>query len=394
MKVFISYARSDTDFTDKLAGSLIRNGIEVQIDRTDLTALSDWRKQLRKLMRGCDIVICVLSPQWASSETCKWEMQQALSQGKRLAPIRYKDLDKTVIPAELKPIQWALFTSPEKFDEELARLVKALETDGEWAQFHTRFQDLAERWDELKRPDTHLLDGEELSKALVWYFARPPGGASVTPLHKEFIRRSRSVNGWVAKSIREIATELIATSGKSAGSFLAFFGGLALLAVALVGILRSLFDPLVRAGLVFPRATALCAAVAAAGFFGSSAMPDVARIADQTAMSIGLREPPDDPLNSVEWRLRSSVGLIRKGVVRCINSSGAFVEIEPKLIGLVDNQIWNGRKDLAAGVGEPVNVRLLVAERLGGRERFGFARQDSCTQRWRSVDFYISLGLL
>jgi hypothetical protein len=114
MKVFISYARADTDFTDKLAGALIRNGIEVQIDRTDLTALDDWRRQLRKLMRGSDMVVCVLSPEWSGSDTCKWEFQQALSLGKRLTPVRYKDPGKSAVPAELKPMQWALFTGPEK----------------------------------------------------------------------------------------------------------------------------------------------------------------------------------------------------------------------------------------------------------------------------------------
>ena len=51
--IFISYSRKDTEFTDKLAESLESRGLNVWIDRGDIIAGDQWRRQIVDAIEEC-----------------------------------------------------------------------------------------------------------------------------------------------------------------------------------------------------------------------------------------------------------------------------------------------------------------------------------------------------
>jgi TIR domain len=215
MKVFISYAREDVDFVDRLRGSLLRRGFEPLVDRNNIQALDEWKKQLGRLIRRADAAIFVLSPAWLASEMCAWELQRANRLGKRLAPI-VKEEPGAKVASTLSALQYIFFTDPNTLDEQADALCNALQSDAAWSGAHTRYLDLAERWEELRRPDHHCLKGKELKDAAQWLRKRPAVGAAPTELQKQFIRRSKFVNGWLYKTAQIIMTSIAASSNRLA----------------------------------------------------------------------------------------------------------------------------------------------------------------------------------
>lgn len=203
MKVFISYSREDIDFVDRLSGNLVRHGFEPLVDRKELQALDDWKKQLGRFIRKADATVFVLSPDWVASEMCAWELETAQRLGKRLAPVVSRDPGADV-PKALSSLQYIFFTDPNTVEGQADTLCAALQQDAAWSSAHTRYQDLAERWDELKQPDDHCLKGKELKEARRWLRKRPAVGAAPTGLQKQFIYRSGFINSLLYKAVQTI----------------------------------------------------------------------------------------------------------------------------------------------------------------------------------------------
>src|SRR5882672_5715692 len=86
-KVFISYAREDAAFVDRLDAALETGGFELLIDRSEIYAFEDWWKRIEALIVSADAVVFVLSPDSTASEVCGKEIAFAASLNKRLAPI-------------------------------------------------------------------------------------------------------------------------------------------------------------------------------------------------------------------------------------------------------------------------------------------------------------------
>src|SRR5262249_17489848 len=87
LKVFVSYARRDIDFADRVADALAHNGLDVLIDRRDLPLLERWQEELRRLIRTSDVTVAVLTPSFLQSRWCEWEVEQVTLLRKRLAPV-------------------------------------------------------------------------------------------------------------------------------------------------------------------------------------------------------------------------------------------------------------------------------------------------------------------
>lgn len=217
MKIFLSYAREDLEFVDRLSGGLVRRGFEVLLDRKDLEALDDWKHQLERLIRKADAVVFVLSPEWLGSSMCDWELERATRLGKRLAPILAREPGAKVPPA-LSSIQYVLFTGGQDLDTQTGVLATALNSDAAWSRAHTRHQDLADRWHELKRPDDHCLSGHELREAKRWLRNRPAVGAAITPLQREYIDRSSYISSWAYKAMQSMTLASINAGDRAAAN--------------------------------------------------------------------------------------------------------------------------------------------------------------------------------
>jgi hypothetical protein len=79
MKIFISYAKSDTDFALSLTAQLTRQGHQVwTADRTLLPG-DNWPLAIGKALQDCDAMVVLLSPNSARSEGQRYEIDFALS---------------------------------------------------------------------------------------------------------------------------------------------------------------------------------------------------------------------------------------------------------------------------------------------------------------------------
>src|ERR1700732_700348 len=109
IKVFISYARTDAAFADRLDKALKGVGIESLIDRSAIYAFEDWWQRIETLIVRADVVVFVISPDAIASEICDKELTFAASLNKRLAPILWRRVDDKTIPEALARLNFILF---------------------------------------------------------------------------------------------------------------------------------------------------------------------------------------------------------------------------------------------------------------------------------------------
>jgi hypothetical protein len=74
-RIFISYARSDAVFAERLEAALEARGLETFTDRQDITPGEDWWARIQKLIIQADTVVFVLSPDAVASPTCRREAE-------------------------------------------------------------------------------------------------------------------------------------------------------------------------------------------------------------------------------------------------------------------------------------------------------------------------------
>ena len=109
LKVFVSYSRDDLKFADQLDAALDLYGFESVIDRQGISGGEDWKRRLGGLIRDADTVVFVLSPTSARSEICAWEVEEALSLGKRILPVLCRPLDGANPPPRLEELNYIYF---------------------------------------------------------------------------------------------------------------------------------------------------------------------------------------------------------------------------------------------------------------------------------------------
>src|SRR3984885_9334391 len=192
-RIFISYSRRDVTFVDRLEPELNARGFKTLIDREEIYAFEDWWTRLKSLINQADTVVFALSPDWLSSKVCKQEIDYATSISKRFAPIVCRTINPTAAPIELSRLNFIFFNDETQFEQNLDRLVDALQTDIGWVRKHTEYGEAARRWDEAGRSANSglLLRSHVLEDAERWIGSRPPGAPSPTEATQAFIAASR-----------------------------------------------------------------------------------------------------------------------------------------------------------------------------------------------------------
>jgi uncharacterized protein YjbI with pentapeptide repeats len=104
VKIFICYAHEDEPLLNKLKSHLAplqgQGLIDVWHDR-DISAGTEWQKEISKHLNEADIILLLVSPDFMNSDYCySLEMQQALK--------RHKLKDAIVIPIILRPCHWEI----------------------------------------------------------------------------------------------------------------------------------------------------------------------------------------------------------------------------------------------------------------------------------------------
>ncbi len=197
LKAFISYSRDDLDFADQLDAVLDGSGFEAIIDRHGISAADDWRQRLGELIRDADSIVFVLSPSSASSDICRWEVEEATRLAKRIVPVVNRPLSGVAPPRQLTDLNYIHFYTEPKvpqsgFGTGLLKLIDALNEDPVWIREHTRLLALAHQWSEAGRPAGRLLSGEDIAAANAWLNAPRRSKTAPTALHVEYIQASEA----------------------------------------------------------------------------------------------------------------------------------------------------------------------------------------------------------
>jgi TIR domain len=134
LNVFISYSRDDLAFADVVDAALRLGGFKTVLDRHGISPGEDWKTRLGALIRDCDTVAFVTSATSAKSETCIWEVGEAVRLGKRIVPVLPRALGEAKPPLALAALDYILcYAEPNRpgsgFGPGLLSLAEALETD-------------------------------------------------------------------------------------------------------------------------------------------------------------------------------------------------------------------------------------------------------------------------
>jgi hypothetical protein len=93
------------------------------------------------------------------------------------------------IPEKLRRLEYVRFDTEAKFAR-LFQLAEALRVDLDWIREHTRYGELARRWDGRGRPESLLLRGDQIDLTNRWMAARPAAAPEITDAQRAFIKDS------------------------------------------------------------------------------------------------------------------------------------------------------------------------------------------------------------
>jgi hypothetical protein len=100
--VFVSYSRKDAPTVNLLADHLRKYGVNVWVDQQNLTVGDDWVASIQRAIASAISVVVVLSPNTASSEWVRTELEAARKFDKPILPVLIEGEAKDVTPFELK----------------------------------------------------------------------------------------------------------------------------------------------------------------------------------------------------------------------------------------------------------------------------------------------------
>lgn len=191
---FISYSRKDKRFARKLKDALETMEVDAWVDWEDIPHGADWREEIRNSIQACDSFVFILSPDSLKSKVCAEELDIAVEMNKKIIPVLYREIEtRRKIHPKLSAANWVFMrTRKENFNEMMPSLVRAICTDLNWVQRHTRLLQNAVEWDRNNRNSSFLLSGSKLEDAERWLIESTASeDREVTPLQAEYINASR-----------------------------------------------------------------------------------------------------------------------------------------------------------------------------------------------------------
>jgi WD40 repeat protein len=190
--VFVSYSRRDTDFVQRIAGSLAERGKSVWIDTEGIADAEVFPLALRSAIEESDSFLFIITPASVASPFCDQEVSYARSLEKRIVPVLRAPVPDPDVPEEIRQRNWIPFTEDDDYATSLDRVVRAVDTDLELVKAHTRWLVKALEWDAEGQDRSFLLRGSELKTAEDW-LARtlPDADPAPTTLQSEYILASR-----------------------------------------------------------------------------------------------------------------------------------------------------------------------------------------------------------
>ena len=224
-RVFVSYSRKNIDFAKLLIRSLQEREMDFWVDWEGIPPTVDWMKEIEKGIEEADCFLAIVSTEWISSKVCREELEIAVRNGKRLIPVVPYDIVWKDVPQALAHLNFIFFRESAEFDQQLQKLLTALNTDYDWLQVHRRLQVKALEWERGNKDNGFLLRGRDLEAAEQQISMNATKNPNPTDLQRGYVLKSRQATD----RLRRITT-----------------GGLVFIILVMVGIIAALAIPRIR----------------------------------------------------------------------------------------------------------------------------------------------------
>lgn len=122
--VFISYAREDTRFVDRLVEDLRRNGIKIWRDVEQLAPGQNWQNRVRQALESAAALVFVASSNSNEASFVASELALGLKLEIPIVPVILDKAGQERLPTELHSYQWVDFRT--SYDDSLGILANAL----------------------------------------------------------------------------------------------------------------------------------------------------------------------------------------------------------------------------------------------------------------------------
>ena len=189
-RIFISYSRNDFEIANQLGQRLSSAGFEIFVDKESISAGEKWQERLLQLIKKCDRVLFLISPDSVASDVCDWEINQAETEGKSILPVVVRDTPIESVPGRLQRIQFIEFSSLNA-DRDAQEIVNSLNKNIEWERQKTEIHDWATSWDDRGRRFWDLrLSRAALSELEDWRDRQPQRALPPTALQLTYITSS------------------------------------------------------------------------------------------------------------------------------------------------------------------------------------------------------------
>jgi WD40 repeat protein len=203
--LFFAYPREERAFVSELAELLeAEHGRRCWWDRRDLAAREDWKARIDAAINEAAVFVFVLTPDSIASDDCVRELDVAEAAGSRVVVISRDDVVRESIPRRvLADQQWVYLRRGDPYEDGVAALLKACDSDLEWNVQLARIRTLALRWEQQAVDTSRLLRGASLDEAERWQAAPIPVDQGPPPdVVRRFIgasqRAARRTRRWGA----------------------------------------------------------------------------------------------------------------------------------------------------------------------------------------------------
>jgi hypothetical protein len=122
--IFVSYARRDKPFVDRLMRDLSEAGVPLWRDVDDIEPGANWPEQISKALRHAAGLIYVSSEHSERSPWIQQELREVLARSGRVFPIVLDDEGAKHMPPSLREIQWVDFR--ENYEGQINRLLDSI----------------------------------------------------------------------------------------------------------------------------------------------------------------------------------------------------------------------------------------------------------------------------
>lgn len=192
--VFISYAREDQAYVERIVKAIADRHYEVWIDWEDIPQTADWWEEIKAGINASSTFVFVITEHSAQSEVCYREIQHAVDNNKRVVPMVPSTFDDDALQEKLHPTirqhNWFVFEKPDyTFAQNIQRLVDTIDMDVDYLRTHSRYLVRASEWQARDRNDSFLLRGMDALEAERWLRTNHTREPRPTDLQVEFIDR-------------------------------------------------------------------------------------------------------------------------------------------------------------------------------------------------------------